>query len=66
MFKNIFLLWITIQLTFIGLALVDIENKIILKTYKCPESEIISPIFGMIFPLSAFIPENKEIEEYCK
>jgi len=62
--RDLFILWIIIQLIAIGWAAVEGRNQIINNTYDC-KRETTPHWVGMAFPLVAFIPDyNREIQ-YC-
>ena len=66
--KDIFIIWITIQLMFIGFAMGQISNEIVSKTFDCNKTiitEKISPWKLAITPLIVFIPEPQMITDYC-
>lgn len=64
--KTLLASWIIYQLLVIGMASVSAHNKIIDKTYVCNErTQKISVIYGAVFPLALFVPENSEMKSYC-
>jgi len=67
MFVEILAWWIIIQLITIGFARGSINNEVKKKTYICPsEDETYSVWFSILLPLMFFLPEDKEVDEYCK
>ena len=64
--KDIFIIWITIQLMFIGITFGEINNQTILKTFNCsPLEEEISLWLTESMPLVAFVPRPQFLTDYC-
>lgn len=64
--KEVFIGWIVWQLLFIGWACAKINNEIADKTYKCVASDDkISVGWAMLYPLTVFIPEQRNVTTYC-
>jgi hypothetical protein len=67
--RDIFIVWIMLQLILIGIATVDINNKISNGTYQCSSSEErISVLWGALLPLTVFTDGKTEevIIKYCE
>ena len=65
--KDLFIFWIVIQLFVIGVTSASIENKVANKTYDCRlPSKQNSVLWGIAFPLVAFVPNNGLTDLYCK
>ena len=66
MLKDFFIIWITVQLMLIGMVEVAIENSVTRGTYKCePSKETLSPLYGAVIPILAFVPESPTVKKYC-
>jgi len=63
--KTIIISWFMFQLIIIGITGANIENQVALKTYKCPNNETVPVMFGALFPLAVFVPENSSVARYC-
>lgn len=65
MIKDIFVIWIIIQLIIIGIAGVSVKNEIVNQTYDC--ERVILPMWvGICFPLVLFVSNDLGVKEYCK
>lgn len=65
--KELFCFWIIVQLICIGCAKVDMMNDFNNGVYNCePSIKKVSKVWGAIFPLAFFLPEDREITDYCK
>jgi hypothetical protein len=62
--KDLFILWIIIQLVILGMVEVNVHNEILQKTYDCKQ-EVAPAWFGAAFPLIIFVPDNTAIHKYC-
>jgi hypothetical protein len=66
MLEKIFILWIIFQLLMIGFAGASIENKITKNIYECPKKDFtFSRAWGLLLPLTMFVPEQKSWNDYC-
>jgi len=65
--KEFFYTWITFQLMLLGLLSVDAHNQIAEKKFDChQEKQVLPVIVGAIVPIKVFMPEQREIINYCK
>lgn len=56
--------WIAVQLFVIGLGVTKIHNQIVEGTYTC-KKEKTDEFLGAFYALRVFIPEDKEVIDYC-
>jgi hypothetical protein len=63
--KEVFIVWITFQLMVIGIADVQIHNRLATKTYVCSGREEVPGWLGVVFPLVSFVPDDFGVKEYC-
>lgn len=64
--KEIFIIWVTIQLIIIGVTSVRISNEVATFNYDCnkPSQEV--PVwYGAAVPLYAFVPTPQYVIDYC-
>lgn len=63
--KDLFIIWIIMQLILIGIGMASIHNQIVDKTLKCVKDEKISEWWTAFIPLVVFIPDTTELTDYC-
>lgn len=55
--KELFIIWIIIQLLVIGIGSASMHNQMVDGTYECNNySEKAPVVFGAMLPLAAFVP----------
>ena len=67
--KKIFIIWITVQLMFIGAIRFIMVNDVSRNIYQCIHEnahDFKAGLAGIIVPLAVFIPFDPTIDNYCK
>lgn len=66
--KEIFIIWITVQLMFIGMALSEAKNEMVRQEYDCQKQYNEHPVvYGAMFPLVYFVDDSYReiVKSYC-
>jgi len=63
--RDLFILWITIQLIITGAIMVAVQNEVVRGEYDCELREV-SPMIGALIPIWAFVPEPSSVKDYCQ
>lgn len=62
--RDLFILWVTVQLMLIGFAGVSITNQVIEKKFDCKQT-ITPAVWGVLIPLAVFVPNDGMTDKYC-
>ena len=64
--KELFIVWIMLQLVIVGVLGNDIRNRTIQGTFDCKKERKVYPIVvGIIFPLIHFSNIRYQVTDYC-